>query len=256
MKNLFRRLLASNSKDPVNPYCPAGSRTYCIGDIHGRDDLLEQVHEQILGDASNHSGTNTIIYLGDYIDRGMHSKQVIELLLASPLPGFDSIYLRGNHEQSLLDFLMDAKVGHGWFNYGGLQTLVSYGIRYRKIPSSIKDMQALQGELKERLPYSHINFFEKTCFHHSIGNYYFVHAGVNPRFSLEQQQPEDQLWIREDFIKHTKPFEKIIVYGHTITDEPDFQHNRIGLDTGAYQSGKLSCLVLENDTQRIIQTHA
>jgi len=255
MKDVFRRLLSSSRNFPIKPSCPSGSRAYCIGDIHGRDDLLQQIHDKILADASDFTDNKTVIYLGDYIDRGERSKQVVELLLTKPLPGFNSIYLRGNHEQSLLDFLTEPNIGQVWFNYGGLQTLVSYGVRYKKIPTNIQDLQALQRELKEQLPYSHLDFFNKTRLFHSYGSYYFVHAGVNPDLSLEQQQAEDQLWIREGFVDHVKTFEKIIVHGHTISDEPDFQHNRIGVDTGAYLSGKLSCLVLENDTQRIIQTN-
>ena len=253
---MFKRLLGSNRNTSITPFCPSGLRIYCIGDVHGREDLLQQVHDNILDDVSDYTGRKIVIYLGDYIDRGERSKQVIELLLSHPLSDFESIHLRGNHEQSLLDFLIEPDIGQAWFKYGGLQTLVSYGIRYNKIPTSTKDMQELQTELKERLPDSHLEFLKKTLIFHSFGSYYFVHAGVNPRLSLEQQQPDDQLWIREDFIHHTKAYEKIIIHGHTITDEPDFQHNRIGLDTGAYQSGKLSCLVLENDSQRILQTNA
>ncbi len=250
LKYLFKRSV------PVEPCCPSGSRIYCIGDIHGRDDLLQQLHDKILEDAKNYIGRKTIIYLGDYIDRGEHSREVIDLLLTGMLPGFEHIYLRGNHEQTLLDFLTLAEVGHGWFMYGGLQTLASYGVSYSKIPSSKNDLRVLQNALKEYIPPGHLDFLEKTRSCYQSGSYYFVHAGVNPRVSLDQQKIEDQLWIRDDFIEYAKPYEKIIVHGHTITDEPEFRPNRIGLDTGAYLSGKLSCLVLENDTQHVIQTHA
>jgi len=252
MKNPLKYLFKRST--PVEPCCPAGSRIYCIGDIHGRDDLLQQLHDKILEDAADYTGQKTIIYLGDYIDRGERSREVIDLLLTRPLPGFEHIYLRGNHEQTLLDFLTAAEIGHGWFMHGGLQTLVSYGVTYRKIPTSIDDLRVLQNALKERVPPGHRDFLEKTRSCYQTGSYYFVHAGINPRVSLDQQTIEDQLWIRDEFIEHAKPYEKIIVHGHTITDEPDFRPNRIGLDTGAYLSGKLSCLVLENDTQHVIQT--
>ncbi len=252
MKNPFKNLFKSNVQ--VIPYCPPNTRIYCIGDIHGRDDLLQQLHKKILEHAKQYTGTKTIIYLGDYIDRGEHSKLVIESLISKPLPNFQSIYLRGNHEQTLLDFLIEPEVGRSWFNYGGLQTLVSYGVRYSKIPTSKQDLQQLQNELRERISPEHINFMENTRLFYIAGSYYFVHAGVNPRITLDKQTPDEQLWIRDAFIQHTKPFEKIIVHGHTITNEPDFQPNRIGLDTGAYISGKLSCLVLENETQQVIQS--
>jgi len=250
LKSLFKR------NTPPLPYCPPGTRIYCIGDIHGRDDLLQQLHEKILQDVANYKGHKTLIYLGDYIDRGERSKQLIELLLAHPLPGFELIYLRGNHEQTLLDFLIEAQVGRSWFNFGGLQTLVSYGVKPGKLATTTQDLKDLQTALRERISPAHIHFLEQTQSHYVAGSYYFVHAGVSPRFDLNHQHAEDQLWIRNAFIEHRKPFEKIIVHGHTISDEPDFKPNRIGLDTGAYLSGKLSCLVLQDDQQRIIQTHA
>ena len=194
--------------------------------------------------------------MGDYIDRGENSKQVIDLLLDNPLQGYQKTYLRGNHEQSMLDFLEDPEVGRAWFNYGGLATLVSYKVRVSKIPTKKSDFEDIQNQLKERVPHSHINFMEKTEITHEAGNYYFVHAGIKPGLALKYQSPEDQLWIREDFVNYEKPHEKIIIHGHTITDDPDIQENRIGIDTGAYITGKLTCLVLENDTQRIIQTNA
>jgi len=252
MKNLLKKLFKSTPV--VQPRCPQGSRIYCIGDVHGRDDLLQDLHGQILEHAGNYSGQKTIIYLGDYIDRGEQSRQVIELLISQPLPGFERIYLRGNHEQTLLDFLIQSEVGPSWFQYGGLQTLVSYGVRYSKIPTGKGDLQALQEDLRECIPAKHLAFLEKTRISYSAGSYFFVHAGVNPRITLEQQVPEDLLWIRGAFVEYEKPFEKIIVHGHTITEEPDFQDNRIGVDTGAYLSGKLSCLVLEDDTQHILQS--
>jgi serine/threonine protein phosphatase 1 len=254
MTNPLKRLFNLNRNAPVKPDCPPGERIYCIGDIHGRHDILEKIHIKILEDSVSYTGHKKLIYLGDYIDRGEHSQQVVELLLTSPLLGFEIIYLRGNHEQTMLDFLIESEVGRSWFNYGGLQTLVSYGVRYRKLPTSPHDFQALQTELRASLPLSHVEFLEQTILSYVDGSYYFVHAGVNPRLKLDQQQAEDQLWIRDAFIEHTKPYEKIIVHGHTITEEVDFQVNRIGLDTGAYLSGKLSCLVLEDDQQRLIQT--
>jgi len=256
MKSLINMLTGRRNNTPVEPRVPEGNRLYVIGDIHGRIDLLQQIHNKIQQDAANYPGSKHLIYLGDYIDRGDHSKDVIDLLLEQPLPGFEATYLRGNHEQSMLDFLQEAEVGRSWFNYGGLATLVSYNVKYGKIPTRKKDFEGIQNDLKERVPHAHINFLEKTEFSHTAGNYYFVHAGINPKVALKYQLPEDQLWVREDFVSYNKPHEKIIVHGHTITDEPDLQTNRIGLDTGAYITGKLTCLVLENATQRILQTHA
>jgi len=254
MKKLLKRFFKSSRTPPIQAHCPPGERIYCIGDIHGRHDLLQQLHTNILNHAATYTGRKKLIYLGDYIDRGDHSKEVIEVLLSDPLHGFDIVYLRGNHEQTLLDFLHEPEVGRSWFNYGGLQTLVSYGVRYSKLPTSPNDLLALQADLRTCMPQSHVRFLEQTGLSYVVGSYYFVHAGVSPRLRLDQQQAEDQLWIRDAFIEHTRPYEKIIVHGHTITEEVDFQANRIGLDTGAYLSGKLTCLVLEDDQQELIQT--
>jgi serine/threonine protein phosphatase 1 len=256
MKSIINLLTGLRDNTPVEPYVPGGERLYVIGDIHGRVDLLQQIHNKIQQDAANYPGSKQLIYLGDYIDRGDHSKEVIDLLLEHPLPEFEATYLRGNHEQSMLDFLQAAEVGRSWFNYGGLATLVSYNVKYNKLPTRKKDFEEIQNSLKERVPHIHINFLEKTEFSHTAGNYYCVHAGIRPKVALRYQLPEDQLWIREDFVSYNKPHEKIIVHGHTLIDEPDLQTNRIGLDTGAYISGKLTCLVLENTTQRILQTNA
>ena len=256
MKKLLNILTGNKTHPKIQPYLPEGTRIYSIGDIHGRADLLQQLHKKIQKDAANYKGKKQLIYLGDYIDRGEDSKQVIDLLLEQPLQGFDKIYLRGNHEQSMLDFLKNAEVGQAWFQYGGLATLVSYKVRVSKIPTKKADFEDIQNQLIERVPYGHISFMEKTEVSYEAGNYYFVHAGIKPGTPLKYQQPEDQLWICDNFVSYTKPHEKIIIHGHTITDEPDARPNRIGIDTGAYITGKLSCLVLENDTQRILQTNA
>lgn len=256
MRNLFKTIFGANRLPQVEPMCPPNTRIYSIGDIHGCEDLLRQLQALIIEDSSNYSGHKKIIYLGDYIDRGEFSKQVIELLVAHPLPGFESIYLRGNHEQSLLDFLVEPDIGRSWFNYGGLQTLVSYGVKFNKIPTSKDDLKALQSDLNNQIPSTHLAFYNNTVSYHESGHYYFVHAGVKPGLSLAKQQTSNQLWIREEFISYTKPFEKIIVHGHTCSEQADFKINRIGIDTCAYASGKLTCLVLENDTQRTIQTNA
>jgi len=256
MKKLLNILTGSKTLPQVQPHLPPGTRIYTIGDIHGRADLLQQLHTTIENDAASYTGKKQLIYLGDYIDRGENSKQVIDLLLEHPLPDFDKIYLRGNHEQTMLDFLAEPEVGKSWFIYGGLATLVSYKVTVKKLPTKKEDFGDIQRQLKERVPHSHIHFMENTGISYEAGSYYFVHAGIKPEQTLEHQQPEDQLWICDNFVSYTKPHEKIIIHGHTITDEPDARPNRIGIDTGAYITGKLTCLILENDTQRILQTNA
>jgi serine/threonine protein phosphatase 1 len=241
-------------KPLVEPKLPDNLRLYCIGDIHGRDDLLLKIHSQIISDQLDYEGQVKIIYVGDYVDRGMHSKQVINFLTNKYRFSEQSIFLRGNHEQVLLDFLEDDAVGPAWLAYGGQATLASYGVLVTKILTKRQDYIEIQQAFKDLLPESHLQFFKKTVFSYREGSYFFVHAGVNPKHSITRQKNDDLMWIRDAFISSSKNYEKIVVHGHTISDQPDFRINRIGIDTGAFVSGVLTCLVLEGSEQRVLQT--
>lgn len=245
--------LLGRSPAEIAPWFTPGSRLYCVGDIHGRADLLSRLHGMILADSADFTGRKIIIYLGDYIDRGSYSRQVLELLLDEPLRGFENIYLRGNHEQALLDFLEFPRQAAGWLSYGGLATLLSYEIALQRLPLA-DDVEELADRLKQTLPASHLEFLRQTELSFQEGSYYFAHAGIRPGVSLDSQDRNDLLWIREDFIRHRAPHEHIIVHGHTITTEPELLSNRIGIDTGAFYSDVLSCLVLEGIEQRVLQT--
>ena len=246
LKSFLKKILKSKptAQSPVG--LPIGHRLYCIGDIHGRLDLLQDVHQKIALDALEFDGRKILVYLGDYVDRGLHSKQVIDCLLVNNFPDFEKVYLLGNHEQVLLQFLLgnDDAIAHDWFRFGGLSTLISYGVNVRGIPTS-KDLAALRAELTEKLPAPHLYFFEHLVLNYEIEGYYFVHAGIKPKVKLHLQRPEDMLWIREEFLNSDNFHGKVIVHGHTVTEEPEIFHNRIGIDTGAYLSGKLSCAVFE-----------
>jgi serine/threonine protein phosphatase 1 len=242
-------------KEPVRPNYPAGKRLYCIGDIHGRADLLERLHQAIVDDASGFAGQLQALYLGDYIDRGEESSRVIELLLQQPLEGFECIHLLGNHEQSMLGFLTDPVAMASWLSFGGMATLFSYGVGLGRIPGT-GDLELLRGKLEENLPHRHRRFLEDCALYHREGSYYFVHAGVRPGVALERQRVEDQLWIREEFIESRANHGAIVVHGHTVTAQAELCPNRINIDTGAYRTGVLTALVLEGETQRLIQTGA
>lgn len=252
MKNLIKSLF--KTKQAPVPFLPANTRVYCIGDIHGRLDLLTELIERIQTDAQHFSGKIVIVYLGDYIDRGNQSKEVIDFILGNEQAHIQYIYLRGNHEQTLLDFLQDEAVARSWLSYGGQTTLASYGVAVTKIPTKQIELFELQTQLRTKLPDSHYHFLAKTQSFYSLGSYFFVHAGVNPNYSLANQRPEDMLWIRDEFIEAKKTFEKIIVHGHTVIEVAELLPNRIGIDTGAYASGILTCLVLQADQQQLIQT--
>jgi len=251
---LLERLWSRNGASGETwPSYPRGARMYCIGDIHGRDDLLVDLHAQIEADAADYRGRKQILYLGDYIDRGPQSCQVIERLLNAPLAGFESIHLKGNHEQFLLDFLEFPGAAAGWLTFGGRETLASYGIDVPVMPARSR-LAELAGSLADTLPPEHLAFFRDSPVCWRGGDYYFVHAGIRPGVPLDQQHAEDQIWIRDEFLDSTCDHGVVVVHGHTNGEHPEFRSNRIGIDTGACFTGVLTCLVLEDQDQRLLQT--
>ena len=238
----------------VTPYLPPDRRVYCIGDVHGRLDLLEELQAMILEDSAGFDGSKVIVYLGDYIDRGAQSKQVLDLLIEQPLADFESVHLLGNHEHAMLDFLRNPEgIGAAWLGFGGQVTCLSYGVGPNRIMMNA-DLELLREELSEKLPQSHLDFMNSMPLTHIEGSYYFVHAGIRPDESIEDQQAGDLLWIREEFTRSRRRHKYIIVHGHTISMEVESLPNRIGIDTGAYQTGLLTALVLEGSEQRLLQT--
>jgi serine/threonine protein phosphatase 1 len=210
----------------LKPFLPPGRRLYCIGDIHGRLDLL---------------------------DRGEQSKQVLDLLIDQPLEGFEVVNLLGNHEQSMLDFLEFPQAAAAWLSFGGQATLMSYGVAPGRVQMG-RRIESLSDELKAAMPQSHLEFLRNLTLMHTEGRYCFVHAGIRPGVELENQAFEDLMWIRDEFIRSNEDHGCIVVHGHSITEEVEWRPNRIGIDTGAYYSGLLTALVLESDQQRLLQT--
>ena len=235
---------------------PDGSRVYVIGDIHGRIDLLKSVDRLIRGDMAKASDNNstTVVYLGDYVDRGLQSREVLDFLIDKPIPGCETVYLMGNHEQAFLGFLEDEDWGSGWFKIGGDVTAFSYGVR---VPQDVPPDQLfskIQEALLAAVPQHHLDFLANLRLTHQIGDYLFVHAGIRPGVSLDRQSPDDLLWIKQEFLESEEDFGKIVVHGHTVTDAPEIRTNRIGIDTGAYFSQVLTCLVLEGVSKRFLST--
>ena len=241
---------------PVPARGPAGRRIYVIGDIHGRADLLRQMHGMILADAADRGSRRpVVVYLGDYVDRGLESRQVMDLLIEEPLAGFEEVRLLGNHEQAMLDFLEDAGIGPAWLYYGGAATLYSYGINAQtRPPEGAERFSWLSAELARALPPDHLRLLQSLSLHHVEGDYLFVHAGIRPGLAIERQQREDLLYIRDEFLNFPDSHGMIVVHGHTITADPDVRPNRIGIDTGAFATGRLTCLVIDGDERRFLQT--
>lgn len=237
------------------PATPPDTRIYAVGDIHGRLDLLRVLHDLIAADASRHPNRRKIIvYLGDYIDRGSDSRGVIDLLLSAPLAGFECFHLRGNHEEIALQFLGDATLGPTWLRNGATETMASYGVAP---PASLGDQAELtraQRELDAKVPAAHWAFFNRLALCHAEGDYFFVHAGVRPGVPLAAQDREDLMWIRDEFLLSGADFGKVVVHGHTIDAAPRIRPNRIGIDTGAYRSGRLTAVVLDGTSRDFLQT--
>ena len=258
--NKFRARGSDQTAEP--PYelslgrIPDGERLYAIGDIHGRLDLLQELHEAIAA-ARGSSGAGQrvpIIYLGAYIDRGLENRQVIDLLLSPPDDGARRIFLLGNHEAMLLAFLDSTRGAAAWLRNGGDTTLHSYGAGTFNGPVGENELEAARHALRDRLGEAHRAFFQGLRLCHELGDYYFVHAGVRPGRPLNQQAREDMIWIRKDFLESREDFGKIIVHGHSIRAKVEERSNRIGIDTGAYMSGTLTALVLEGDQRRYLST--
>jgi len=237
------------------PVVAKDRRIYAVGDIHGRLDLLRALNSRIAADArSRDTCVNVVIYLGDYIDRGDHSREVIEALISDPLADFERVHLSGNHERYLLQFLKDPEIGANWLFNGGDATLRSYSVDIEDPAFGRDGWPWAQQQLARGLPSHHLSFLRELALSHVEDDYMFVHAGVRPDVPLDQQNDTDLLWIREEFSESPADFGKMIVHGHSISPEIDVQPNRIGIDTGAYRSGTLSCLVLEGEARRYIQT--
>jgi serine/threonine protein phosphatase 1 len=234
---------------------PAGSRLYAVGDIHGRADLLEALLAQIAADAARHpAAAKRLIYLGDYVDRGPASRAVIDGVMHDGPAGFEVVPLMGNHEEMMLRFLEDLAVGRTWMMNGGDATLSSYGIDPPSMFAGTALFRHAQQQFAERLPAGHKSFLEGLAVSHTEGDYLFVHAGVRPGVALDKQRTEDLLWIRDEFLESDRDFGKVVVHGHSISLDPEFRPNRIGIDTGAYRSGQLTCLVLEGTERSLLTT--
>lgn len=233
---------------------PPDSCIYAIGDIHGRADLLAELYGLIRADRTQ-AARRVVVHVGDYVDRGDQSRAVIDLILSKPLPGYECVHLLGNHEQFMIDFLNNPAIGPVWFMNGGDATLASYRVALKGGDTTREGMMLrMQQDLREKLPPAHRAFLNTLKLTHREGDYLFVHAGIRPGVALAAQVPEDVLWIREEFLFSGANHGACVVHGHTICDEPEFKANRIGIDTGAFMSGRLTCLVLEDDRQRVLQT--
>ena len=253
---MLRRLFPSRARDLVATKVTDDSVVYAVGDIHGRDDLLDRLHAKIAADADRRDrARRVIVYLGDYVDRGLESRQVIDRLIDPPDDGFERVFLKGNHEDAMVQFLDDTGIGPSWMSFGGDATLYSYGVDvYATPPEGAERLEHIQARLREALPGTHRRFLEDLVTSHVEGDYMFVHAGVRPGVPLHMQSGEDLMWIRDEFLYSRKDFGKVIVHGHSIETKPVVQANRIGIDTGAFATGVLTALALAGTDRAFLST--
>jgi serine/threonine protein phosphatase 1 len=244
--------VAAEPKRVAPTRVPEGLRVYAIGDVHGRADLLEQAFQAIDYDLLHRPYPRSIeVYLGDYIDRGPDSKAVIDLLLERRARR-ETACLSGNHEWFMLQFFQSPELLMDWQRHGARETFLSYGVRI-PYPLEIHHCAGIAAELRAAIPESHLQFLVSLLLTHRAGDYVFVHAGLRPGLPLESQRAEDLLWIRDEFLDWPGRFEFAVVHGHTPIEEPTLRSDRINIDTGAYLTGRLTCLVLEGGRRGLLR---
>ena len=250
MLHFFRSRKSAPEPQRIPAAVPDGERVYAVGDIHGRSDLFISLIEAIEHDNRDRgSADTTVVLLGDLVDRGPDSVNVVAL--AREWQKFRKVrILAGNHEEMFLKSFSNLDTLRHFLRHGGRETILSYGVDKKAYTrASIEDVQAMMIEAVPRADIDFIAGFENLV---TIGDYLFVHAGIEPGVPLEEQQPSKLRWIREPFLSHAEPHGCVVIHGHTITDSPVDQGNRIGIDTGAFASGQLTALVLEGETRRYI----
>lgn len=247
------------SRDKVSAArLPPGRRLYVIGDIHGTHGLLNDILARIEDDltARPPQGTAGLVFLGDYIDRGPGSAAVMAQLAEFHPDAFDLTFLKGNHEDMALRFFDDPVANWPrWANCGGRETLISYRVEPPGVDAGEKALQSVASQLAKAMPGRVLAWLKALRLTHQEGGYLFVHAGVRPDVELDAQAEQDLLWIRGDFLNHKKSFGPTIVHGHTPRPEPVVKANRIGIDTMAFSTGILTCLVLEGDQRAVLQSY-
>jgi serine/threonine protein phosphatase 1 len=252
---VFKRLFGLKQNQPVRCWTiPAGQRVYAIGDIHGRLDLLIQILEKIEADDRARGPRDTkLIFLGDLVDRGPDSCGVVEKVMSLCADNPNVSCLVGNHEELLLLAYGGDRRAAGLFNrVGGRETMLSYGVSETDYQEA--DLETLSVLIKKHVPNDHIDFLRRCGDWVEAGDYLFVHAGIRPGNSLEEHETSDLRWIRREFTDHKGEHSHMIIHGHTITEEVDVPGNRIGIDTGAYATGRLTAIGLEGEERWFLET--
>ncbi|MGH7812861.1 MAG: metallophosphoesterase family protein [Candidatus Binataceae bacterium] len=226
--------MTQEAKSKANHRPKLNGRLFAIGDVHGCPDEVAAILQAVKPEAGD-----TVIFVGDYVDRGPASRGVIELAMELERGPAECVFLKGNHEDMMLSFLgRPGNYGESFLFNGGVATLDSYGIGENDLENDVE-------EIASRIPDSHLKFLERLSLSYLRPPYLFVHAGIMPLRQLEEQQPEDLLWIRQEFIFQPHNLGATVVFGHTpmrgvMIDLP----YKLGIDTGLVYGGKLTCVEL------------
>lgn len=252
------RFLSVTMSEHTGAYAPKGVRLYAVGDIHGRLDLLDRMLDLIASDKSARQELPAVlVFLGDYIDRGPNSKGTVSRLIEGLPADVTPVFLKGNHEDFLLAFLDRPGFGLNWLHNGGDMALLSYGVDMQVIQNAYWDPSGLAEAataLRELMPADHLQFYRALQLSYRAGDYFFTHAGVRPGVPLEYQKEADLIWIRDEFLRYPHDFGAVVVHGHTPVRRPEDLHNRIGIDTLAFHTGRLTALGLEGNRRWFLST--
>ncbi|EJN03173.1 metallophosphoesterase family protein [Phyllobacterium sp. YR531] len=231
---------------------PDKLRVYAIGDVHGRLDLLQEMHRLIhIENQKSPPFDWIVVHLGDYVDRGLQSRGVIDFLIDGQRKNHRILALTGNHDAGFLDFLNTGDTYGLFARHGGRQTALSYGVNidFNNDQSIASGREAL----KKAVPTAHIDFIRRLPRSMVFGDFFFCHAGIRPSVDLDRQDPEDLIWIRSEFLDDMRLQAKVIIHGHTPATEVEVRPNRINLDTGAYASGRLSAIMIDGSNKSFLE---
>lgn len=225
---------------------------YAVGDVHGCYAELMQLEQRIVADAALHPGAKLLVMLGDYIDRGPNSRAVLDHLCRQPADGFERVALCGNHDDSFLRFLEAPADNRSWLDFGGKETLYSYGIDAGQILRQGGGVEGLAQAANDVMPTAHIELLRTMPIALEIDALIFVHAGIRPGIALDSQVDSDLIWIREPFLSEGSGLEQVVIHGHSPSTDATFSKGRIGIDTGAYATGKLTALKIAEGRARVL----
>jgi serine/threonine protein phosphatase 1 len=264
MTGLFRRFFGRTGETlderpqrtrlSIDPW--AFAAIYAIGDVHGCYDALVEAERRIAADAEAFAGEKLIVLLGDYVDRGKRSRDVLQHLCLPAPAGFQRVALCGNHDDAFLRFLENPQANTDWLKYGGAETLYSYGIDVAYLLGQGRSLDELCSAIRASVPAEHLELLRSMPIVLSVGGLIFVHAGVRPGISLDSQSDRDLMWIREPFITEGPQLPSLVVHGHTPGADPDFGSGRIGIDTAAFATGRLTVLKISGGEPSIMAAAA